>query len=1466
MNRNMDGMSKKMKKRYNKFIKSQKKQKKKNKKQNQLRPLLNLPQQPGSHEHHPNFRNFNNNNQDFGRNNNNRGRPNFHNHNNHPKWQNRGNDPAKDNNGDRFSRETSAENSRQNDDPKPKSLVEHLKSTMKKNPRSKSQESPANESIDACAKNASKKLLSQLKTMDKDNVKELINNPKQPHRKAVLNIQAREKLREGMRKQLKTLGAEDDQEVSFDAVESVNYENIPETLIAQIGRTVDMDLSVEDMDLQPDMDDEIVEDKDIEVVTKNLGNDFLYGSEMLLMNGFNLLGESENEADLKIPEERFFPPPLPADPVIRPPEPVPPPEKPPSQRSFDEWEIDTARNPDPPCLNKINNVKIQTIPVIVSHPTPPSQILPPQQQQQSTNIINTVNNVSKKQHENPLLIALGETKEQIPTSTNIKISTNNIIGTSSLAENKLVKIHSSSSQDSFKTPSIPDLVTSTPFLNDGNKTPFNDSGKTPFNDGGKTPFIGSETPYIGSETPFIGSETPFIGSETPFNGSETPFIGSNDEQNIFETPIRQKISEDKKPVLENTPGSDAPKTDENTEKPKQRADETYGEYRRRIANIGEDENIFPKDDFSKPIKRPPPAPKRKQPNNEWDDDNRSPVHPGKSSWMANNIRNSNERKSRFEMNRSRDKNNRNNDRNNFNNKNKNNSPRTPISPWETSRDRDNEDMRDAFNYRFDKTNNSSNNITESGEDRLSCLLNPKPVQFKGSFNKRSGFNNNNNNNNKSSRESVDEKRDFLPDQSRERTPVNNSVELFEISSPNDVRPCYQTLKKIIEIETEINRIHDKIHGIDKVISNLQSERIGHQKSFTKLQHDKKVLLDNLAKRAMANDREPIERTASRESERNVESSFEIRPHKEIKKEKDTSNKTKNIEVVEEKKKRKVDDSPQISIVAADDENKKKKKYTIEEEPKSAAQKAKEREEEERRKRIEEIRRNKQLRREKEEIERRKLEEEAKKESNDKILIINRDKVHAKLKEREKEKRKEQNIQSPSSLKPSPKRSKETIHLFSLDEVIDPADLKMKMFKLEFTKLSLKQNILDQFQAGKCPEIDINELISPSSSNAPLQSDMSIDDVIQIIKKEAEQSIKQSKSEVPNLPGKTSTTSITSKVSVTSTDKDPLAIDDNEEIVNPPTPGSNLTLNDDNDTNASDHVNNEQDYSEWTGNFESHNQPIVHIQNINGKHMVCAAEDGKLYKYRLSNGKCDAVFSKHTEICNSFLYEDIDKTIYTASSDGFVYRIKLKLFDSIASKHFNEPLQVIEKSKYALYVGAKSGNIYKLKLDLSDEEIEPLCCVDALILCMRSAKEGSRHILLISSRMNAIQVRDASEGLLLRTLSNDLSGVSIYDMLLEGSTIYCGSNLHEIFAIDFTTGALKKKRSMSGAGAICVRIYKENLIVACYDGNIYIFDLNADDDACNITGPSNMLLAMDLWDDKIIASTKDKTLKIMNIPT
>lgn len=85
----------------------------------------------------------------------------------------------------------------------------------------------------------------------------------------------------------------------------------------------------------------------------------------------------------------------------------------------------------------------------------------------------------------------------------------------------------------------------------------------------------------------------------------------------------------------------------------------------------------------------------------------------------------------------------------------------------------------------------------------------------------------------------------------------------------------------------------------------------------------------------------------------------------------------------------------------------------------------------------------------------------------------------------------------------------------------------------------------------------------------------------------------------------------------------------------------------------------------------------------------------------------------------------------------------------------------------------------------EESNNLMCCVEGLILCLKASKEGSRSIILVASRGKAIQVRDAHDGLLLRTLAEEMSNVSVYDMALDGNTIYCGCNLHEIFAIDFT---------------------------------------------------------------------------------
>jgi hypothetical protein len=68
------------------------------------------------------------------------------------------------------------------------------------------------------------------------------------------------------------------------------------------------------------------------------------------------------------------------------------------------------------------------------------------------------------------------------------------------------------------------------------------------------------------------------------------------------------------------------------------------------------------------------------------------------------------------------------------------------------------------------------------------------------------------------------------------------------------------------------------------------------------------------------------------------------------------------------------------------------------------------------------------------------------------------------------------------------------------------------------------------------------------------------------------------------------------------------------------------------------------------------------------------------------------------------------------------------------------------------------------------------------------KEGPRNILLVSSKSKPIQIRDANDGLLLREIAMEIPGLNIYDMIVDGGTIYYGTNSNEIYAVDFTVSS------------------------------------------------------------------------------
>lgn len=964
----------------------------------------------------------------------------------------------------------------------PKSIVDLLKAVQnsKKSETSQGDRTKV-DSLDAiCAKNVSEapqRLLSQLRTMDKDGVKDLINNPKQPYKKKVINFQAREKLREQMRKKLKDLGS-DTGDFQIEPDECIDYDRIPESLIAQIGQTLDLQEDGDDIDMSETMNE------DLEVVKTNLGHDFLMGSEMLLMNGFSLLAETDTEAESKVFKDEF--PPLPIETVEKPPspppEPVPPPEAalPDSIPIFssvdkpwspiparpvvsrlavdaDDWDFEGARNPDPPELNN------------VPPPVP-------------------------------------------PVSAKIK-----------------------DEKEDKKDPPNPEPV----------------------------------------------ARPPSVVNDRP----------------------PSKVNDRRASTADRTPSSNSGAAEQSSEQPVEsarRANETYGDYRRRLAAERDANRESIEKQREERIENRPQEKLRQEnlQNSANDDDrNRFRNQPGpRDKWMNNNRRNihqndSGPRKTRFEMDRDHQRNSSRDASNSFDN-----ARNIKVEP-------------DGHNYRLQKDSK------EPEINQLNSMLHPKPLQFSGSFNKRaqeadrSRSRNRRHNNGRSA--------------SRDRTPVNNSFNETLLAPLNDARPCLATLRKVMELDAEMGKIHEKIHGIDKVISNLQLERVGHQKSFARLQHDRKVLFDNLMKRATSSTNDlPVRIEKSNSKEPFVQHS--------------TSQKCQNEKKAESNVEKRKSEDQELEPVA------KKKIVSSFEETTSAAEKAakiqKQREEEERKKHLAEKKRLKRLRREREEAERTRLDEKIRQEAIAATVTT------IKLEPRDKSTDRHSEKSKHKSYKEKPVKEVRQF-IFSRDEAIDPENHKIRDFKISLSKVSLGEELIEQYKVNHFLAIAVSDWenwtspVPAEKSEDVTQKTINVETTLDLPAMSKAADVEASKDE--------------ELLVVEDANEDPLGIVCN--ISNPPTPGSSFTANED---SMLVEIPTVPDYSEWTGTFNSHDQPIVFLQLVNKHYIVCASENGKLYKYTTGGGLL-AVFSKHTDICNSFMYSN-NGLIYTASSDGFLYQIKFKV--------------------------------------------------------------------------------------------------------------------------------------------------------------------------------------------------------------
>ncbi|KAJ9582449.1 hypothetical protein L9F63_003207, partial [Diploptera punctata] len=277
----------------------------------------------------------------------------------------------------------------------------------------------------------------------------------------------------------------------------------------------------------------------------------------------------------------------------------------------------------------------------------------------------------------------------------------------------------------------------------------------------------------------------------------------------------------------------------------------------------------------------------------------------------------------------------------------------------------------------------------------------------------------------------------------------------------------------------------------------------------------------------------------------------------------------------------------------------------------------------------------------------------------------------------------------------------------------------------------------------------------------------------------------------------------------------------------------------------------------------------------GRHVLAASEDGNVYCYSLKSGKFKRKYEGHTGAvtclivieCNnsSNISSDTEGTdgeqtmpdiFFSGSLDKHLCHFNFKTGELMQKPvDIGSPIQCMDQNLGNVYIGTKLGELFRYNIKKSSLIGEPIKIGREAVLTLKATKEGPRQVLIVGTRNKPITVRDASTGLLLRTMNNNWSS-TVYSLVLTTSVVYYGTKTGIIPAVEFSSGDEVSRFQAGSSGIVCMRIYNNLLFAACYDGNIYVFSIQDKKQVSCIPGPGKMLLCMDIVKNRIIAASKD----------
>ncbi|NXY86185.1 ZN106 protein, partial [Alcedo cyanopectus] len=292
----------------------------------------------------------------------------------------------------------------------------------------------------------------------------------------------------------------------------------------------------------------------------------------------------------------------------------------------------------------------------------------------------------------------------------------------------------------------------------------------------------------------------------------------------------------------------------------------------------------------------------------------------------------------------------------------------------------------------------------------------------------------------------------------------------------------------------------------------------------------------------------------------------------------------------------------------------------------------------------------------------------------------------------------------------------------------------------------------------------------------------------------------------------------------------------------------------------------EDEEPTEGNFEGHLAAVNAIQIFGNLLYTCSA-DKTVCAYNLVSRKCVAIFEGHTSKVNCLLVTQTNgknAALYTGSSDHTINCYNTKTRERTEQFKLEDRVLCLHSRWRILYAGLANGSVVTFSIKNNKHVDTFECHGPRAVSCLATAQEGARKLLVVGSYDCTISVRDARNGLLLRTLEGHSKTILCMKASVVNDLVFSGSSDQSVHAHNIHTGELVRIYKGHNHAVTVVNILGKVMVTACLDKFVRVYELQSHDRLQVYGGHTDMIMCMTIHKSMIYTGCYDGSVRAVRL--